>query len=371
MKYRFLLLSYLMTLQCLSIMATDTIRVNIMNDKVRKFTQSVVYTYYSSSRINSYAISPSDADHRPCPIVIDGEPVEELRNLVPGQCYDWNGKMVLAEGTVRMIDIPSMHNVRDIGGWKTESGDTVKYGLIYRGSEFAYGHEVIAPAEDLQALYDLGIRAEVDLRTLGDVGGFEPEASALGSDVSYLFRIVQDTWDNLLVDYGEEFRDAFQFVVECLRQRKPVYIHCRYGADRTGLLCALIESSVGYSVDAFYKDYELTSFSEFAGKRPKTYLKTRFTDIIGYNSSGHNLQELSRKYLTDVLGVSQKDIEDLTAIMLGKYEYDDTPTGITSTSVTMPDKPYHYDLQGRPSGKNVKGITIMRMPDGQIRKVLR
>ena len=45
--------------------------------------------------------------------------------------------------SVRFISLDGACNVRDIGGWSTESGKTIKQGLLYRGSETAERIKVI------------------------------------------------------------------------------------------------------------------------------------------------------------------------------------------------------------------------------------
>lgn len=61
-------------------------------------------------------------------------------NLIPGKTYYWKvigmfsdkalegGRIKVKDAPVRWIGIDGTENVRDMGGWKTESGKTVKYG---------------------------------------------------------------------------------------------------------------------------------------------------------------------------------------------------------------------------------------------------
>ena len=67
---------------------------------------------------------------------------------VPGKTYYWKvlgqyndrarggGKIRIKDTPVRWVKLDGVVNVRDIGGWKTESGKAVSYEKIYRGGQF-------------------------------------------------------------------------------------------------------------------------------------------------------------------------------------------------------------------------------------------
>ncbi len=60
----------------------------------------------------------------------------------------------------RKIDIPSVPNLRDIGGYAVAGGGRVKTGQLYRSVDLYHLH-----GDDVAALASLGIRTVVDLRT--------------------------------------------------------------------------------------------------------------------------------------------------------------------------------------------------------------
>ena len=51
------------------------------------------------------------------------------------------------------------------------------------------------------------------------------------------------------------------WVVQKLREGKPVYFHCAAGRDRTATLAVLLEGTLGVSESDMAKDYELTYFT--------------------------------------------------------------------------------------------------------------
>ena len=174
-------------------------------------------------------------------------------------------------GQLRMIRAEGIDNVRDLGGWPTASGRRVRYGLLFRGVEpntvrsasalsGARSAHQVTMADVRMLRRQLGIRAELDLRDELEVPRASRGVSALGSDIAYA---------NIPILYGEiigpwqcqQLLACFRFVTEQIQASHPVYIHCVWGADRTGLLCFLLEGLLGVGQSNLDKDYELTSFS--------------------------------------------------------------------------------------------------------------
>ncbi len=195
-------------------------------------------------------------------------------NLIPGRTYTLfscnDGVLtpvtIHTLGQLRMIRAEGVDNVRDLGGWPTADGKRIKYGLLYRGVEMntvsrpsnALSDHKLTSEDKRIFRQDLGIQAELDLRS--ELENPTPDLSALGEDIIYA---------NYTILYGEistsfnrsRLLSCFRFLSEQIKANHPVYIHCRWGADRTGLLCMLIEGLLGVSQSDIDKDYELTSFT--------------------------------------------------------------------------------------------------------------
>ena len=202
-------------------------------------------------------------------------------NLTPGHIWRWwvrdgSGKTTQTgrlkpTGDLRMIDLQYPHNWRDLGGWACDGGK-LRYGLLYRGAQLHYNNGVIASAADIQRLRKLGIKYEIDLRTLGQTAGRDEEIgtadditySVLGSDVYYLQFPYSDASYTAIVDpngtYGEQTRKLMRQIVENVVHGEPTYFHCQAGADRTGVISAMIEGVCGVSSPNMDRDYEITSF---------------------------------------------------------------------------------------------------------------
>lgn len=217
-----------------------------------------------------------------------------------------------------MIATQSMANVRDLGGWPTQSGHPVRYGLLYRGTEMNGEHT--ASDADKQMLLDLGIRADLDLRTADEAQNLtaSPLASVLEGDaaaeVDYLLNTVTEYSSGVKADPATYAR-AFQFLVAELRQDKPVYFHCIWGCDRTGTLAFLVEGMLGLSASDLCKEFELSTFSNWGTVRTKDNLTNLFTYIKGLE--GETLQDKFQTFWTSVAGISLTDVHFLRNKLLG------------------------------------------------------
>ena len=155
----------------------------------------------------------------------------------------------------RVLSIDGAVNVRDIGGWETVDGKTVRQGLLYRGSELDGAVEssfcVTEKGRD-DMLTVLGISTDMDLRSPSDN---TRGTHALGANVSHSY------YDAPM--YGgifaspEKVRTIFSDLAD--PGKYPVYLHCTYGMDRTGTFCYLLEALLGVDEDDLMRDYQLTA----------------------------------------------------------------------------------------------------------------
>lgn len=250
----------------------------------------------------------------------------EVPNLIPQNTYYYKVEagstlsqgQFQTEGHLRMIKVNTGFNVRDLGGWENIDGKRVNYGKVFRGGELNYGHAV--SQADLAELSRLGVGAEVDFRFGTDVNNETPNASALGSDVPYLY--IGFDWADMTYSSDvnkQHFKDAFDFTLENLRNEKAVYFHCRIGADRTGMFGFLLDGLCGLPFDKLLKEYELTTFSE-AGTREwnaegTNTLLTRVEYIK--DLPGSTWQQKFFYYMNHELGIDDQDIFDFIEIMVG------------------------------------------------------
>ncbi len=279
--------------------------------------------------------------------------------LIPGCTYYWKVEsgtsgsvlhedtLLTLDGPVRFITTGEIPNVRDLGGWKTESGQQVKYGMIYRGGITNPDGGDSFPEKDVILLRDtLGIQSEIDLRTVG-ADDKNQTVSILGETAPYYRTPIhgygyivpgfhQKIPQTRAYDrhYTESIREIFRVLAD--ESSYPVYIHCNAGADRTGTVAYLINGLLGVSYEDLTRDFELTSFS-MAGRRWRSQIDEsdvfdgtgvmqddelnyvawdKMHQLLTERYRGETLQESIEKYLLEACKVPQEDLDRLREIML-------------------------------------------------------
>ena len=266
---------------------------------------------------------------------------------------------VTTEGPVRMINLETMRNVRDLGGWTTIDGRIIKYGKLIRGSELNGMH--VASAADIRHLRILGVEAELDLRAdYEDAHGVSAfgfkSARQAGSDeqATYLYTSDSGQLPAHLTQYMylQRWRQVFNFIVANLRASRTIYFHCRWSADRTGYLSLLLEGLLGVPYDGLIKDYELTSFASLNKKKE---MIDPVIEII-LTHKGETLQEKFEDFWVKRVGVKQTDVDYFINEML---EGEEVVTSVSKVQQS-PVSTITYDLMGRPVSPNYKGLVIRK-----------
>ncbi|MBQ8374683.1 MAG: tyrosine-protein phosphatase [Clostridia bacterium] len=268
--------------------------------------------------------------------------------LVPGEEYYWYaedsngkttncGKVIAEDQPVRYINVDGGRNVRDLGGWTAENGETVQYGLLYRGGITNYITE-----QGLSVMREtLGLKAEIDLRTAGhdDYGQTHcvwAEPTLLGYDREYI-KATAGQYDNVFTNATSlaSYKTVFEYLAD--EDNYPIYFHCNAGADRTGTLAFLINGLLGVSYEDLTRDFELTSFSE-GGARWRSGANednTGFSDtgempvsgnyvawgplyneVMKYGDEGDGLSAAIENFLMSI-GVEQETLTKIKVILLG------------------------------------------------------
>ena len=257
-----------------------------------------------------------------------GASSQDVTNLVPGSRYNWivtnyNNEVVasgsfLTRGMLHQVYFTNkVRNGRDLGGWQTTDGHTVRYRLLYRGGRV--DKKYMDDAGRAEALAQ-GIRAELDLREAEDV----PTSSYFGSDIRFCAPGFDGGYRGMCRDRAEGVKECIMFIVQCLRDNRPVYFHCAAGRDRTGTIAVLILGVLGVSEGDIGKDYELTYFSPADWSMYNGdyhHMRTAEGSFLALNEYMYkiggttNFKKNVENYLLSI-GVPQQDIDDLRTIML-------------------------------------------------------
>ena len=243
-----------------------------------------------------------------------------LYHLIPGTKYFYRLNLTLSTGTVittlgdfstaaspRILDVDGALNMRDIGGWKTASGQTIKYGLLYRGTELDGAVEptyLLTETGLRDMLTVLGVRFDMDLRS-----PFETNGNALGANVLHKNYSVGMYSDIFNQDNKERVRDIFADLANS--DHYPIYMHCTYGRDRTGTICYLLEALLGVSDADLRREYELSAFTDsYVDVESFAIFTTRIQMLEGATT-----QEKVEGYLLSI-GVTAEEIASIRHIFL-------------------------------------------------------
>ena len=177
---------------------------------------------------------------------------------VPTPAGDVFERHIVLEGAV---------NFRDLGGYRTSAGRSVRWRSLFRADGLS---NLTRP--DRAIVRQLGIATVVDLRSRAEVDGgrFPVEEIPVGFHHlplvtelpdPELFRLAPGFLASHYVDIarqsGDRIAQALTIVAE--RQAHPVIVHCAAGKDRTGVLVAVILSLLGVDDSTIAGDYALSA----------------------------------------------------------------------------------------------------------------
>ncbi|WP_369374030.1 tyrosine-protein phosphatase [Streptomyces sp. cg36] len=172
----------------------------------------------------------------------------------------------------RHIEFERLHNFRDLGGYRTEDGLTVRWGRLYRSDSLGK-----LAGEDWDRFLALGVRTVIDLRYPWEIAskGRVPEhtalayrnlsiehrpydQAALGPEVE-TGRYLADRFLEVAEDGVAELREALATIASA--DSGPLVFHCASGKDRTGLLAALVLALLGVDEEVIVEDFTLTGLA--------------------------------------------------------------------------------------------------------------
>jgi len=239
----------------------------------------------------------------------------------------------------RHLDFSRLHNFRDLGGYRTEDGRTVRWGRLYRSDSLAK-----LEGEDWERFLSLGVRTVIDLRYPWEIElkGRVPEAAglgyhnlsiehrpydqaALGPDVDTA-RYLAERFAEVALDGVKELAQVLELIASA--DSGPLVFHCASGKDRTGIVAALVLTLLGVPEDDIIADFALTGLATDRlvadwhaahpgrelrwpgyGRAPAELMRLFLADLTDRHGS-------VRAYATEQLGVDTELVAALRANLL-------------------------------------------------------
>lgn len=179
----------------------------------------------------------------------------------------------------RMISMEGGRNFRDVGGYRTADGRTVRWNVLYRSGSLGDLQK-----EGMARLLTMDIRAIIDLRMTAErkrdrsnwlpaaglgywtrdyqLGGGDAPLARIFSDPSKLTAeamraMMTQSYRTMPKDLAPQYRELFARLIA--PGKGAVVVNCTAGKDRTGIGTALVLTALGVDYDIVREDYLLSN----------------------------------------------------------------------------------------------------------------
>lgn len=185
--------------------------------------------------------------------------------------------LLMGKNHVRSLPFSGVKNFRDLGGYRTRDGRSVRWGHLYRSDSL---HKLTNT--DIKLLTSLNLSVIIDFRAKHEV---EREPDRLPTDVKLLKLPMEDAstkvWHEAREEMVKNMRNldpakymvktnvelATKFTPEYIlfhrellaHNGRPMLFHCAAGKDRTGFAAATILKILGVDWETIMQDYLLTN----------------------------------------------------------------------------------------------------------------
>lgn len=190
-------------------------------------------------------------------------------------CLEWSNGARVALG-LRQLPMVGQSNFRDLGGYKTQDGRRVKWGLVFRSGKC----NALTDA-DLAYLASIPLKTVVDFRSNeeregepdrvptttvnrinypinpGNLSSMDLMEEIKNGNVSAAKQYLVDGNRQFVTDFQAEYKSYFALLMQ--GDKTPLMFHCTGGKDRAGLAAALFLASLGVDRETIVEDYMLTN----------------------------------------------------------------------------------------------------------------
>lgn len=180
----------------------------------------------------------------------------------------------MSDSPARHFNLAGASNFRDLGGYATSDGRSVRWRQIFRSNHLGRLTE-----DDVAVVRGLGVRSAFDFRgreerteglcEMADITvhslPVEPTVIAALRAIAAggrpptendAIEVMRDSYRSYVQENTPRFRALFGHLLE---DRAPLVLHCSAGKDRTGFACALILHTLGVPDEVISEDYLLTN----------------------------------------------------------------------------------------------------------------
>ncbi|WDF68649.1 tyrosine-protein phosphatase [Sphingobacterium oryzagri] len=222
----------------------------------------------------------------------------------------------VAPQEARLVRLDGTVNFRDIGGYKTSDGKTVKWGKLYRADALDKLSDTDkVNLTDRKIAYVIDFRGNEEALKAPDllpeqINYVRLPAGSSNDSMKSLFAEIKDGKKSMEKFYSNtnalvpRYKPFFQQLLSLPDSSALVY-HCTAGKDRTGIATALVLYTLGVPKEQIIEDYLSTNY---------------YRKDANEASIQHMMQMgLSKEAATDIMGVQQSYLEATFAAIEQEY----------------------------------------------------
>lgn len=226
-----------------------------------------------------------------------------------------------------LLPIEGAYNVRDMGGYRTEDGKTVRWDKVFRSGDLNR-----LTKNDVAYLEALGIKTIVDFRSRSEKDEAPDTALATVTetvelpidtgnvmDYASLVQATAQQNENALVKANRYFiihncRNEYKTLFSNLRDaaKLPILFHCSAGKDRAGLAAALFLSCLGVDRETVIADYLLSG----------GYVAEKYASIVSNAPQLAPLFTVKRKYIEAAFDTIESEFKSIEAFLAEQLDVD-------------------------------------------------
>lgn len=258
----------------------------------------------------------------------------------------------------RILPLEKGHNFRELGGYQTKDGRTLKWHKVLRSASLAH-----LTSHDLTYLTHYGVRYDIDFRSPEEIAKspdkvpenatyeslpvFKIDETASTTSETDLFKAFstdpQSGHQHMIQVYGDlinqahskqAYRHFFDLLLANDQEDQTLLFHCTAGKDRTGMGAVFLLSALGVPEETIRTDYLLTnqasaafvtqSLTKLQQKTQNQAVFQSYQSLLtvhqDYFDTAKQAIEAAngsiQNYLTHDLQLSQHDLADLRKIYL-------------------------------------------------------